>query len=184
MGFCPELARPLGAPTLILREAGRIGRVMWVTVVQFSEAATVTRGARRLLLHSACCVGMLHPLLGHNCQLTHIAQPRRLNYMNPEVNKTHVTVMWHQALGNMTWELLKKIDWFSIKIFIEHKRISKYIYLTWPFYCFNWFWLRATSLLDMEVISALYYVLHEKDCVNWSITIFIYMAKSARRYWK
>ena len=27
MGFCPELARPLGVPTLILREAGRRGRV-------------------------------------------------------------------------------------------------------------------------------------------------------------
>ncbi|KAJ4926210.1 hypothetical protein JOQ06_008393 [Pogonophryne albipinna] len=60
MGFCPELARALGAPTLILREAG--GRVR------------------------VSGVAMLHPLVGHNCQLTPTAQLRKLNNTNPDVN--------------------------------------------------------------------------------------------------
>lgn len=45
MGFCPELARPFGAPTLILQEAGRRGRLSGggggLTAVRFSAPDTV-----------------------------------------------------------------------------------------------------------------------------------------------
>ena len=46
MGFCPELARPLGAPTLILQEAGRRGRVTGVKAVRFSAADNGERRQR------------------------------------------------------------------------------------------------------------------------------------------
>lgn len=59
MGFCPELARPLGAPTLILREAGSRDRVPGVTGVRFSAADTVSGDGV-----SESSVGMLHPLAG------------------------------------------------------------------------------------------------------------------------
>lgn len=83
MGFCPELARPLGAPTLILREAGRRGRVSRVTTLRFSAA---DNGERRRSQRVSSVEEMLHPLVGLNCQLTDTAQLRTLNLKNPDVN--------------------------------------------------------------------------------------------------
>lgn len=49
MGFCPELARPLGALILITWKAGRRGRVSEeVTAVRFSAAVTVLETKKRL----------------------------------------------------------------------------------------------------------------------------------------
>lgn len=49
MGFCPELARPLGALILIAWKAGRRGRVSKeVTAVRFSAAVTVLETKKRL----------------------------------------------------------------------------------------------------------------------------------------
>ena len=74
MGFCPELARPLGAPTLILRAAGRRGRVSRVAAVRVPAANAA--GGDGVGVSSA---ETLRPLAGHNCHLTRTAQVRTLN---------------------------------------------------------------------------------------------------------
>lgn len=52
MGFCPELARPLGAPTLMLRETAGRGRASEETAARFSAADEVGK-EMRFMLYSA-----------------------------------------------------------------------------------------------------------------------------------
>lgn len=91
MGFCPELARPLGALILIAWKAGRRGRVSEeVTAVRFSAAVTVLETKKEAFPSpppfSVSSAEMFHWLLDHNCQLTPIAQFRKLNEKNLDVN--------------------------------------------------------------------------------------------------
>lgn len=91
MGFCPELARPLGALILIAWKAGRRGRVSEeVTAVRFSAAVTVLETKKEAFPSpppfSVSSAEMFHWLLDHNCQLTPTAQFRKLNEKNLDVN--------------------------------------------------------------------------------------------------
>lgn len=77
MGFCPELARPFGAPTLILQEPGRCGRGSEEAALRFTAARTVIRQKRDFPGTRISSDELVHPLVGHNCQLTHNAHLRK-----------------------------------------------------------------------------------------------------------
>lgn len=97
MGFCPELARPLAAPALILREAGRRGWVSGgVTAVRSSAAGAGLGDRGRLLLRSGLC--SLHFRCYTRWLVTTVSWlPLRSsghqNCKNPDVN---ISITWQQ----------------------------------------------------------------------------------------